>query len=248
MGKTARILAVLAVFVFVFSVCGAADKEEGLVGYWSFDEGKGEEAADASGSGNKGTLIEEPTWIKGIKGSALSFEGSGDYVEVEHSESLDLGREGQSYAIAFWYKNANQPQETTDSHFIIKDAWPYPFTIVQRSGSTVGVWTYDKITASSVGTKKSVIDGKWHYIVCMRDGARKKLILYLDGKLEDAGDDKSEGDLNNEGVIKIGFGPGLDFDGCLDEVKIYNRLLTKEEMASYYKSLNPNSVKANEGK
>jgi len=235
---TVRILAVLAVFALMFSVCSAAEKEEGLVGYWSFDEGKGEAVVDASGSGNNGTLIDEPIWIKGIKGSALSFAGGGDYVEVEHSESLNLGQQEQSFSISFWFKNANMHEDPTECHFVTKFGGPtYPFSFIQGQGGAVGFRIYDGSGASGAFTKTSIINDKWHNIVAIRDVVKKKVILYLDGKLEDIQDDKTEGEVCNEGPLKIGNSWGFDFDGCLDEVKIYNRLLTKEEIVSSYKAM-----------
>ena len=48
----------------------------GLVGYWKFDEGSGTTAADLSGSGNNGTLVNGPSWTQGQVNGALSFDGS----------------------------------------------------------------------------------------------------------------------------------------------------------------------------
>ena len=46
----------------------------GLVGWWSFDEGSGTVAGDSSGNGNTGTIY-GATWVTGIYGKALSFDG-----------------------------------------------------------------------------------------------------------------------------------------------------------------------------
>ena len=66
----------------VLVVCtgvGAAD--EGLVAEWHFDEGAGSVLADSSGNGNDGAIY-GATWTEGVSGSALSFDGNGDYVEI----------------------------------------------------------------------------------------------------------------------------------------------------------------------
>ena len=63
----------------------------GLVGAWAFNEGTGTTAADASGSGNQGTLVGGATWsTQGRYGGALSFNGSTGLVRVADSASLDL--------------------------------------------------------------------------------------------------------------------------------------------------------------
>jgi hypothetical protein len=59
----------------------AAQLQNGLVGYWSFDDGTGTIASDSSGNGNNGTLVNGPTWIaSGEIAGALFFDGVDDYV------------------------------------------------------------------------------------------------------------------------------------------------------------------------
>src|SRR5258706_16194343 len=61
----------------------------GLVGYWKLDDALGITAADSSGSGNPGTLINGPLWTPGKVGTALSFDGVNDYVDLNNSPSLN---------------------------------------------------------------------------------------------------------------------------------------------------------------
>src|SRR5262245_13005486 len=58
----------------------AAQLENGLIGYWSFNEGSGTFASDSSGNGNNGTLVNGPIWTSGEIAGALSFDGVDDYV------------------------------------------------------------------------------------------------------------------------------------------------------------------------
>src|SRR6266498_470903 len=57
-----------------------AQLQNGLVGYWSFDDGTGTIAGDSSGNDNTATLINGPIWTSGEIGGALSFDGVDDYV------------------------------------------------------------------------------------------------------------------------------------------------------------------------
>ena len=63
----------------------------GLVAAYSFDQGSGTAAPDASGTGNNGTLTNGPTWAAAGKyGGAISFDGVNDMVTITDSASLDL--------------------------------------------------------------------------------------------------------------------------------------------------------------
>jgi len=77
-----------------------ADLNDGLVGYWTFDEGGGGTAHDSSGYGNDGTLS-GAGWIVGLSGTALAFDGIDDYVQVSDSASLDLT---SAFTIEVWVK------------------------------------------------------------------------------------------------------------------------------------------------
>jgi len=46
----------------------ASAQSAGPVAHWKFDEGSGTTAADSSGNGNTGTLLNSPTWTTGRVG------------------------------------------------------------------------------------------------------------------------------------------------------------------------------------
>jgi|SRR5438128_7948295 len=54
----------------------AAQLQNGLVGYWSFDDGTGTIASDSSGNGNTAILVNGPIWTSGEIAGALSFTES----------------------------------------------------------------------------------------------------------------------------------------------------------------------------
>ena len=74
----------------------------GLVGNWSFEEGRGTSTGDLSGQGNDGTLVNAPSWTTGISGGALGFNGTTQYVTVPDANSLDFGT--SDFSIAGWIK------------------------------------------------------------------------------------------------------------------------------------------------
>jgi hypothetical protein len=82
------------------AVISGASGGNGLVGYWNLDEGSGTLAADSSGNGNSGTLMNGPLWTAGKKDQALSFDGIDDYVSVPHTYALNA----YPLTVAFWMK------------------------------------------------------------------------------------------------------------------------------------------------
>ena len=68
----------------------AAPKIDSLVGYWAFDEEKGDTARDYSGNGNDGVLKGGPKWVDGKFGKGLQVGGSKAYVSVPDDESLQV--------------------------------------------------------------------------------------------------------------------------------------------------------------
>src|SRR5262245_14905171 len=91
----------------------------GLVAYWKFDEGSGTTVADASGNGNKGTLVNEPLWTAGRVGNALYFDGINDNITVPDSNSLDLSN---SFTLSAW---VNPASTFTDFRSILVKNYSY---------------------------------------------------------------------------------------------------------------------------
>src|SRR3989442_10796696 len=58
------------------------------IAYWKFDDGSGTLAADSSGNGFNGTLVNGPLWVAGRIGQGLSFDGVDDYADVPSAPAL----------------------------------------------------------------------------------------------------------------------------------------------------------------
>lgn len=74
----------------------------GLTGYWSLNEGSGDTAADSSGNGNMGNLVNGPSWVDGEYDKALQFHGTGDYVDAGNGASLNATN---AITIEVWVKS-----------------------------------------------------------------------------------------------------------------------------------------------
>lgn len=241
----------------------------GLVGSWSFDEGTGSTAHDSSGNGNDGTLINMDTsscWVDGISGTALSFDGMDDYVEVTADTSLDL----TSFTITTWFKIDELPEDGEPSRCILTKGESqingnanYGMYIVHDStwdwGSgarlmcrfeTASDWDYRLVSDDSLD---SSYVGKFVHVACTLYGDNWK--LYIDGQEVATSMYKGYTEISNlDGEIpstasaplyigawfsSSGDGIGNDemmdfFSGIVDEVRIYNRALSEDEIKDLY--------------
>jgi len=98
------ILVVLSVIVFTSACSNSAED----IGYWEFDEGTGGVATDSSPNSNDGE-IHNATWVSGVSGSALHFDGT-DYSYVEVPDRAEL-TPAKRLTIEAWIKPESYPQE-----------------------------------------------------------------------------------------------------------------------------------------
>jgi hypothetical protein len=217
-------------------------KEWQLVMELNFDENGGTIAYDSSGHSNNGHLgpnppSNGPQWYSELtkRGSALLFDGADDYVEVPHSNTVDVDKD---FTFEAWIKTAIAQ---TDSRIISKRAWSNPWKelIIRNDKATItigkgGIKGVDYLELS--GTS-SVSDNKWHQIVGVRDSNTGKLFIYVDGMLEGQINDTINFSLKNTFPLtigKMGWYEGGAFKGIIDEVCIYNRALAADEIRQLY--------------
>jgi len=209
---------------------------DGLVSWWP-GEGNANDIADA----NNGTLQGGATFATGRVGQAFSFDGNGDFVQVPDSANLDIT---DKITLDAWIKTSG----TNDFSGIVgKIGSIDPDT---RKGYLLGVNALSKLRCDMVldrsapcciqGTAvstTSVEDGNWHHVACTYDGAEVK--VYVDGVLEDTVAYTNGIGLNNE-PLRIGrdpfSAPNRDFNGLIDEVEVFNRALTDDEIEAIFEA------------
>jgi len=87
---------VILLAITILSITPLSAQDSSLVGFWTFDDSTG---VDSSVFANNGTLTANPTFINGMKGSAMYFDGIDDQVFVWDSNSLDTD---SSMTISLW--------------------------------------------------------------------------------------------------------------------------------------------------
>ena len=201
------------------------DGAPGLVAAYSFDEGSGTVAADASGTGNNGT-VNGATWTAaGKNGGALSFDGANDLVSRADNATLDVTRVTieawvNPSALSGWRSVVlKEGNDALAYALYAHDNGPRPAAYV-NTGQAADRRT-EGVTALPLNT--------WTHLAMTFDGAT--LRLYVNGVL--ARSRAFTGNIvNRPGQLAIGGNNvwGEWFAGLIDDVRIYNRALTVAEI------------------
>ncbi|HGJ64508.1 TPA: LamG domain-containing protein [bacterium] len=209
------------VLFVLFSVSFAFSAEEGLIGYWKFDEGKGDVAGDSSGNKNDGKIIRNPEWVDGKFGKALKFDGGQrNKVEIPHSDSFAEIK--NAVTIEAWINPANFNVWTS---FGVKGDITY--------GMFINPSAYVRMHYSGGSTldtpANSIKANEWTHVVGTYDG--KAVRIYLNGEMKAELATNVAIPANTASFVIGGTQESRDwFTGMVDEVKLYSRGLTEEEI------------------
>lgn len=234
MNRLFSLVAVLATAAIVASPARAARDP---VGVWMLEEGTGTTVADSSGNGNDGVLSGGVSWVGGVTASALSFNGSRGQVKVSDNTVLEPA---SSVTVSARIKGSASPGDYR--HVVAKGAnGCVAASYGLYSGPDGGLEFYvaerhDSIYARSPDAGKRVWDGAWHLAVGTYDGSTIR--LYVDGAQVGSGTPWPGSlvyALLNSNDLYIGNYPGCsdhEFLGAIDDVMVWNRVLTAAEVRS----------------
>jgi len=214
----------LACFVLVLGFFSNASAE--LVGHWRFDEGSGTTANDQSGNGNDGTLINDPVWEIGIINGALQFDGIDDYVNCGNDASLNVT---DAVTIAAWVKLNSVPPA-----FSVLIAGKYAaYWLEWRETKVLSLSMYINGAYNGSGPTLDLADGDWHHIALTYDGTQKKG-YYDKQEVFSEGASGAIDVAGNNFLVGESHAASAGYNGCpdglIDDVRVYNRALTQEEI------------------
>ncbi len=236
-----KISVILMFVLLLLSMPMAYGDNLSLIGYWSFDESKDGICPDISANNNDGRIYGASA-VDGIKGKALAFNGRDSYAEISHSEILNLS---SSFSISVWLYPETVEGGYAGRNVIGKPGAGYlgEYAIfADRSGRFVSFMVAAGTNCYQVSG--SVSRAHWHHLALVYDSGN--LSGYIDGVK--AGEKKVEGTINrNNGPLRIGGGvKERAFCGMIDEVKVYNIALSKEEIKRQASSYAEKAVIVNE--
>lgn len=226
-----------------------AVQPSGQVGYWPFDENNGQYAYDEGITANTGLLQSGATWATGKIGGAVDV--TNDDVRVVDNAVLPSG----TYAtIELW---ANQ--SSTGTNRAMATHWDYTGGSPVSAGWSIGVGNSAGTLRVFIGNAtndpgnnyvdtgaSSWTSGVWHHVVLVFDGtlaASDRVAIYVDGvkQATTVTGTLPTALLNSSGNLYFGDFNGLSnrrWNGLLDQVKLFDRALTDEEVKAEYDAQN----------
>ena len=215
----------------------AAQLQNGLIGYWSFDDGTGTTAADSSGNGNTATLVNGPSWVSsGEIAGALFFDGDDDYVSFASQPQGTISISAWVYA-----------QATPGNVFPrIIDMPGYVLFLAEPSAPSSNSQSLGFISRRSPQDGEwdtpanSMVYNSWSHVALVYDSSSTSndADLYINGVKQTITKITSPRGRQtaNEGEGLIGNRIPLNqgWDGLIDELRIYNRALSAAEIVSLY--------------
>jgi hypothetical protein len=208
---------------------------QGLVSHWTLDETTGKIARDSIG-GNDGN-VQGARWVGGRVGGALSFDGMDDYVDCEANPAMAP----EKMTVAFWMfmEGRTSYQYVLGKAKNIFSEQDYTFS-TGSDGKLEFAFGEDAGRRVAVQSKGALPLGQWVLVVATRDGATAS--LYLNTQLESSAaysfvpSSKDQSlRIGSVGMPEpIGF-----FKGKIDDVRIYDKALSAEEIQALYKEVSP---------
>lgn len=228
-------LVTLGCFMFCYSAHCQIDA--GLKAYYSFDNCN---LLDETSNASHGTLYPTFNTLKcrcGVKGDAIEFEGDSTYIVF--TGLVNTYFQDNNFSVSFYYKSYGAGFQTS---LISKREQCNQFEHLdirtKASQSRVVAELYEDNLNNNETTGFRNPNACWQYVVFTRENITSK--IYINGVLEDEEDASFILDIENNAVLSISDSPciGQDgttrFKGLIDELRVYNRPLTAEEIESYY--------------
>ena len=208
------------------------DADTNLAGWWKFDDPSGKTAVDSSKHGRNGTLEGGLSFDKdsvpGRTGKALKLDGKGGFVQVTGYKGVTGTR---PRTVAAWIKTTGARGEVI-SWGLDDFGKMFIFSFIRGGIGVTPSGGYLYINAR-------IHDNAWHHVAVVVQEAKlpnlhDDVSLYKDGVLQDIHDigllDLWPVDTGSELDLRI----GRRFKGLMDEVRVYDRALSKDEIKTLF--------------
>jgi len=202
-----------------------------LVGWWTLDEGSGITVLDQSGYGNHGMLKSDPQWVIGYDGDALMFDGVDDFVEVPHDEILTVDNEVTVMAWINTERHTGPPGQDYQG-IVAKGNSTRSYSLYTQSAGTLHFSTTSEGAYVGSSSSTQVPLNEWvHVAAVVVDGGH---VYYINGEPAGTGGGgiTLPGTADTDPVVigRTQEGATRSFLGLIDDVRIYNRALTQDEI------------------
>ena len=201
------------------------------IGWWKFDEGSNSSTTyDSSGNGNNGTVY-GATSTAGKINSALSFDGVDDYISIN-----GVTNTANQITVEMWIKPVTMTGGSAYRIICAKDSWNWAFRINKNLSQLTFTVKNDSAVVSDTdywGT--TMTSGQWYHIVGVYDGSTVN--YYVNGVKASVGVNFTGNLYSNATAFvigKAGWEATREFNGLIDDVRIYNYARTAAEIRTDY--------------
>lgn len=247
-GQISKIILLCAIgFIFLFQT---PYTHAGTVSQFNFSEAAGSKTFDTSASGLEGTLLNGTLWTAGHDGSGLQFDGTNDSVSVPRASALD---DMEKISISAWIHPESLGERS--SGWIVGKArngaslpnkgWLLGVSNNPRK-SLVFIADFSSSHLEVRSEANAIRLGEWNHVAVTWDGSKNAsgVTLYINGTSVETDSARSGygNRVSDKGyALRIGNNPGLSrsFDGIVDELGIYDTVLTAQEIAALQTSSAP---------
>lgn len=231
----------------------------GIAGWWLFNEGGGSRINDISGNNRRGVLTgvaqsSTSGWSGGHSGSSVLFDGTDDYVtSIGSVADFSFVQNTLIFSISGWIQISNLANRnfilgptgaSAEKGFLF--GWDTFSSAVGDHAlrfvgflGTGGVFVVDAHSNNNA----TILDNNWHHVaVVSTAAAANKITFYVDGVAKTttynaAFNAVSSGDstrLLTLGALNSATPPLLPFGGSIDDIRIWNRALSQNEIWQLY--------------
>lgn len=221
---------------------GGTPPTDGLVGHWALDETTGLVANDTSGSGINGTMVNgldaENDSVSGMINGAIRFDGTGDMINL--GDNYD---DISNITVAAWVNASvfnslngimgNEVGVAGTSSFVLRAG-----DASLADNQLQWVVVDSALTRHRLASNVFMNTGEWYHVVATHD-TTGRVAIYANGALSVESLGLTNGTINNGtqdlviGNNAAGWGDRY-WTGAIDDVRIYNRVLTLNEIQQLY--------------
>ncbi len=234
--KNWKTLALSALLILIGTATAPLDPlQDGLVAYYTFNQC---DARDDSGGDSNGKLFGKVGCWCGIEDKGLLFDGTNGYVEFYGAVNDYF--QTSDFTISFYFKPDQYSifRQSMLSKRMECDEYQMLDLLLDMNQKEINTNVYETPGKYYPNISPALVSNGWHHIVLVRDGFMAQ--TFINGDLQREGLRCSGVDITNEAVLSFANSPCINakgvrrFKGILDELRIYNRALSSEEVRALY--------------
>jgi len=208
---------------------------DNLISYYKLDEDAGNTTVNDAHGSNDGTASEDTEDLHdndGIINSAFDFDSANpDNINITGAGNF---QNAETYSV--WFNKASSVSGSGEYLIGMNRDNVYHGLKVQSSSTIRYVLSTTSSTGDHTFNAGTINDGEWHHVAITFDDSNSNYYVYLDGS--QIGSGTQAGDLSSSTGTRIGTRSGIDgarsFDGLIDEVGIWSRALSSDEVGDLW--------------